>query len=50
MSSEIKTTTISKWAKPYKGQMLKMVVIHSPVGKNKKGKTIYHSATKHVPV
>lgn len=44
------TTTISKWAKPFKGTMLKQVVIHTLVGENKKGKKLYMSQTRHVAV
>lgn len=51
MQQEVKTTTISKWAKPNPyGVMLKMVVHKWPAGKNKKGKQIYKSQTRHIPV
>lgn len=47
---ETKTVTISKHSKPASdGKMLKMVVAHTPAGKNRKGKQIYHSQTRHVP-
>jgi hypothetical protein len=48
MESEVKT--ISNWAKKVDGKYLKQVVVITPNGKNKKGKKIYHSQTKHIPV
>ena len=48
---ESKTVMISKWAKAAPdGKMLKMVIFKTPAGKNRKGKQIYDSKTKHIPV
>lgn len=45
---EQKKTVISKWGKPGpNGEKLQQVVIKTPAGKNKKGKQIYSSKTKH---
>lgn len=48
MEQDVKKVTISKWAKAgVNGESLKMVVIKTPIGKNKKGKVVYSSQTKH---
>lgn len=41
---------ISKWGKKSHGQMLKQVVVVEVIGKNKKGKPIHSSRTKHIPI
>lgn len=43
MTDETKRQTVSKW----KGKPFAQVIYTTPVGKNKKGKVIYHSQTKH---
>lgn len=52
MSEEIKTITISKWARMSPdGKMLRMVIQKWPTGeKNKKGKATFYSRTRHIPV
>lgn len=52
---ESKTITISQGNKGRHDRdgivrYFKQVVIKTPVGKNRKGKQVYHSKTKHVPV
>lgn len=41
---------ISNWKKRKDGKMLKQVVVITEAGKNKKGKKIHHSQTKHIAV
>lgn len=43
MANEPKRQVISRW----KGKPFVQVVILTPAGKNKKGKQIYHSQTRH---
>lgn len=51
--TEVKRNVISKWAKGYKDRdgviipKLAQVVYKQEIGKNRKGKTIYDSITKH---
>lgn len=48
---EIKTVTISNWNKlSADRRMLKQVVVKTPNGKDSRGKEIYRSQTKHVPI
>ena len=48
--NEKETTLISEWKYRHKGTRLKQVVVKTEIGKSKKGKTIYMSETKHIPL